>query len=62
MPRKKRKYSKDEIRAYWIGVGISSARTKESIKLLDSSKPKIRNSIRKGYQDDNINDVSKRFR
>ena len=59
---KKKRFSKDEIRAYWIGVGISSAVAKESNKLLDSSNPKIRSSIRKGYSDDNSRDVSRKFR
>ena len=58
---KKKKISKDEIRAYWIGVGISVANHKESNKLLDSSNSRIRRSVRKGYQADNHDDISKRF-
>lgn len=58
----KNKRSKDEIRAYWIGVGISSAVHKEHIALLESKNEKIRKSIKKGYQDDNFKDVSKRFK
>ena len=57
-----KRYSKDEIRAYWIGVGISSAVHKESNELLDSKNTKFRKSIRKGYQDDNRKDVSKKFK
>lgn len=59
----KRRFTKAERQAYWIGVGISAARSKEeSMKLLDSKNPKIRKSIRKGYQADNADDISKRFR
>lgn len=58
----KQRFTKAERQAYWIGVGISAARSKESMELLDSKNPKIRKSIRKGYQADNVNDISKRFR
>ena len=60
MPRKK--FSKDEVRAYWIGVGISSAIHKESNHLLNSSNPKIKKAVRKGYQDDNSKDLTKKFK
>ena len=60
--KKKKYYSLNERRAYWIGVGICSAYMKEADKLLNSSNPKIQKSIRKGYHDDNYNDVSKKFR
>ena len=58
----KNKRSKDEIRAYWIGVGISSTIHGESQSLLESKNLKIRSSIRKGYQDDNFKDISKKFK
>lgn len=60
--KKKKIYSKNEIRAYWIGVGISSAYHREADKLLNSSNPKIQKAIRKGYQADNLKDISNRFR
>lgn len=60
--KRKKRYSKEQIRAYWIGVGISSAVHKEHIALLESKNEKIRKSIKKGYQDDNFKDVSKRFK
>lgn len=59
---KKKKHSLDERRAYWIGVGISSAYHKEADNLLNSSNPKIQKAIRKGYQADNVKDVSRKFR
>ena len=60
MATKKRKYSKNEIRAYWIGVGLSAARS-DSNKLLDSKNKKIQKSIRMGYSDDNSKDISRKF-
>ena len=60
--KRKTKYSFQEMKAYWIGVGISSAVHKEHESLLNSKNPKIRTSIRKGYQDDNYKDVSKKYR
>ena len=58
----KNKRSKDEIRAYWIGVGISSAIHGEAQSLLESKNLKFRSSIRKGYQDDNFKDISKKYK
>ena len=59
--KKKRKYSANEIRAYWIGVGLSASRTDFS-NLLDSKNPRIQKAIRKGYSDDNSKDISRRFK
>lgn len=60
MPR--RKFSKDEVRAYWIGVGISSVIHKESDYLLNSTNTKIKKAVRKGYQDDNSKDLTRKFK
>ena len=57
---KRNKRSINQIRAYWIGVGISAAVHGESQALLESKNLKFRSSIRKGYQDDNFKDISKK--
>ena len=63
MPKnKKRKYSKDEIRAYWIGVGIAERTFKDHNKILYSSNENIARSARKGFEASNYNDVGKKFR
>lgn len=60
--KKTKRFSLKEIQAYWVGVGISSERHKESGRLLDSNNSKIKNSVRSGYNADNYKDVSKKFR
>ena len=59
---KRNKRSINQIRAYWIGVGISAAVHGESQALLESKNLKFRSSIRKGYQDDNFKDISKKYK
>lgn len=62
MSRKKRKYSVQERQAYWIGVGLSASRTNDRNALFDSKNPKIRNSILKGFRDDDSKNISKKFK
>lgn len=52
------KYSLQEKRAYWIGVGISAARHGDADVLLNSSNSDVRNSARSGYEADNRRDLS----
>ena len=59
--KKKRKYSANEIRAYWVGVGMSASRT-DFNALWDSKNPRIQKAIRYGYSDDNFRDISRRFK
>ncbi len=56
--RKKPKFSSGEKRAYWIGVGISTALHGESDKILGHKNAKIARSAQKGYEDDNRRDIS----
>lgn len=60
--RKSKRFSRKEIQAYWVGVGISAERHNESEKLLNSKNPRIRQSMYSGYNADNYKDVSKKFR
>lgn len=54
------KRSLNEVRAYWIGVGIGAERHKDGNKCLDSKNTKLRNAVRSGYSDDNYKNISKK--
>lgn len=56
--KKSRRFSRNEIRSYWIGVGVSAERHGDADELLESRNAKIRNSARKGYEEDNRKDLS----
>lgn len=58
MKRKSKKFSLNEIRAYWIGVGISTAVHGDADKCLDTPSKKLRSSVRRGYEADNHDGVS----
>ncbi len=55
---KKKRRTLNNVRSYWIGVGLSASRDNR-IDLLEKSKYK--KSIQAGYNADNRRDVSKKF-
>lgn len=50
---RKNKYSVNERRAYWIGVGASACNHGDLDKILGTKDIKLRNSLANGYSDDN---------
>lgn len=57
-PYKRKKYSLNERRAYWIGVGISAERHGDGDRIFSHPSEKVRKSASKGYEADNSRDVS----
>lgn len=53
-----KKYSVNERRAYWVGVGICAERYGDGDRLLNHSDSLLRQSFRNGYEDDNHNNIS----
>lgn len=51
--KKKKNYTAAQRKAYWIGVGMNAERYGDSGWLLDHPDPAIRNSARRGYNDEN---------
>lgn len=58
---KKKKYSKDERWAYWVGVGMCMAIHNDMDKNMGSKNSKIKNSLIAGYNADNYKNIGKRF-
>lgn len=55
----KTKYTAAQCKAYWIGVGMNAERYGDSGRLLDHPDPAIRNSVRRGYNDENTKDLTR---
>lgn len=61
--KRKSKYSLNEKRAYWMGVGASVAVHDNFFDFVDkTSNSKISNSLKSGYLADTNKDVSKKIR
>lgn len=57
--KRKSKFTAAQKRAYWIGVGMNAERYGDSERSLDHPDPNIRNSARRGYNDENIKDLTR---
>lgn len=55
----KKRYTAAQRKAYWIGVGINAERHGDSDRLLEHSSSMIRNSARRGYNDENTKDLTR---
>lgn len=59
--KSKKRYSLNEVRAYWIGVGISAAVHGDADMCLETPHQKLRRSVQRGYNADNNDAVSNRI-
>jgi len=57
---RKKRFSRKERQAYWIGVGASMSRGGNFFDFAEKSSPKIKNSLINGYNADNYHDVSRK--
>ena len=57
---RKKRFSRKERQAYWIGVGASMSRGGQFFDFAEKSPPKIKKSLINGYHDDNYRDVSRK--
>lgn len=58
---KQKKYSLNERRAYWVGVGVCAERHGDSEKYLKSADSKIAQSFYNGYEADNHKSLAEKL-